>query len=76
MEQIISLIPTIGFPAVCLIACGIFIYRFWIREQEQQDKREQIMFEQMSKFSNTLERFNETLTKIDTRLEIVENKLQ
>ena len=75
-DMLINLIPTIGFPCVCLIACGLFIYKMWGQEQKQQETREMKMMSQIEKFSDTLDKFNTTLTKIDTRLEIVENSLK
>lgn len=74
LETVIGLIPTLGFPAVCLIACGYFIYKIWNNQVAQQHEREETLLHQMAKFSDTLEDFNETLTRIDMRLEVLEKK--
>lgn len=79
MEQLLGLIPTIGFPAVCLIACGIFIYKIWrwqVEQHEKQiaeyEKREERTLQHLNEFSVALNNFNVTLCKIDTRLEVLE----
>ena len=60
-----------GFPIVCVVALCVFIYKIYI----QSVKREERLSAQIDKFGDTMNCFNNTLTKIDTRLEVVEKHL-
>ena len=33
-------ITTLGFPIVCVVFLGWFIWKIWLRQQEQNEKRE------------------------------------
>lgn len=70
-----QLITTLGFPIVCVIALGYFVYKIWMQTNETAKSREERMFAQLDKFSTSLDNFNTTLIKIDTRLDTVEKKL-
>lgn len=69
-----QLITTLGFPIVCVIALGYFVYKIWLQTNESAKSREERMFAQLDKFSNSLDNFNTTLIRIDTRLDAVERK--
>jgi hypothetical protein len=87
ISTITSLISTVGFPIVAVIACAWFIY--WIVSNQRKDYNERIeeiqkeataredkMYAQLDKFNDTLSKFNETLIRIDARLCNLENKHQ
>lgn len=76
MENITTIINTLGFPIACVIACGFFIWKTQQQTREDNRERETKMFEQLDKFGDSLDSFNNTLTKIDTRLEAVEKELK
>lgn len=86
MEVFITAIQTLGFPIACVLGMGYFIFHIWDRQTkewqaqseamaERCQKREDKLYEQIDKFSNTMNSFNETLIRIDTRLEVLENNL-
>jgi uncharacterized membrane-anchored protein YhcB (DUF1043 family) len=64
-------IDTHGFPMVCVVVLGIFIYKIY----QQSVKREERLDTQIDKFGESLDGFNTTLTKIDARLEVVEKHI-
>lgn len=79
-------IGTLGFPIVCVIGMAWFIYQVFKKTMQQQEAnmkqvqercaaREERLYIQMDKFSESLNSFNATLTKIDTRLEVVEEHI-
>ena len=72
MEQIIT---NLGFPIACVVGCAYFIWHTTQQGRTDNIRREEKMYEQFSKFGDSLDSFNTTLTKIDSRLEIVEKKL-
>ena len=75
MENVATLITNLGFPICCVLGCAYFIYNNNKLEREENNKREDKMFSQLDKFNTTMERFNNTLTRVDTRLEILEKKV-
>ena len=75
VENISSLITTLGFPIVCVIACAYFITYIIKEEREENKKREQQYIDTINKFSVVLEKVNDNLSAINKRLEYFENKL-
>ena len=74
-EEITKLITTLGFPIVCVIACGYFINYIIKAERDENQKREEKYIETINKFSIVLEKVNDNLSAINKRLEYFENKL-
>ena len=75
IENISSLITTLGFPIVCVIACAYFINYIIKAERDENQKREEKYIETINKFSVVLEKVNDNLSAINKRLEYFENKL-
>ena len=75
IEEITSIITTLGFPIVCVIACAYFINYIIKAEREENQKREEKYIETINKFSVVLEKVNDNLSAINKRLEYFENKL-
>lgn len=82
-----SLISNLGFPIVCVLGLGWFLYQVFQKTtaqneanmravQERCAAREERLYQQIDKFSETLNSFNTTLIRIDTRLEAVEEHLK
>ena len=64
-EDITNLITTLGFPIVCVIACGSFINYIIKAEREENQKREEKYIETINKFSIVLEKVNDNLSAIN-----------
>ena len=75
IEEITSIITTLGFPIVCVIACAYFINYIIKAERDENQKREEKYIETINKFSVVLEKVNDNLSAINKRLEYFENKL-
>ena len=75
IEEITSIITTLGFPIVCVIACAYFINYIIKAEREENQKREEKYIETINKFSLVLDKVNDNLSAINKRLEYFENKL-
>lgn len=82
-QTIQSIISTLGFPIVCTIGLGVFIFNIWKAQREDNNKqltqisescltREERLYAQMDKYSQILSDAVETLTKIDTRISVLE----
>ena len=75
IDEISSLVTTLGFPIVCVIACAYFINYIIKAERDENQKREEKYIETINKFSVVLEKVNDNLSAINKRLEYFENKL-
>lgn len=72
---LIDLIPSLGFPIICVIALGWFMSKMWTDNNSRSAEREERMSKQIDRFGDSLDNFNLTLVKIDARLETVEKKV-
>lgn len=83
LDTILTIITTVGFPIAAVIGCAFFIarmsktYREDLTEQlevqqAKADEREEKLYGQLNEFNKSLQGFNNTLVKIDTRLELLE----
>lgn len=83
LQTIVDLISSLGFPIVAVIALGFFVYKISLlyrndynnRIQEIEssaEKRENKFYELLSESNEVLERFNDTLIRIDAKLESIE----
>ena len=75
IEEITEAITTLGFPIICVIACGYFINNMIKAQREENQNREERYIETINKFSTVLEKVNENLINNNKRLEYIENKL-
>ena len=85
MEAIITAIATVGFPIVAVLGLAWFIYTVWKKTNQDHQKqiesiaarweeREDKLYGQLDKFNDSLNNFNGTLIRIDTRLECLEKR--
>ena len=75
IEEISSVITTLGFPIVCVIACAYFINYIIKAEREENQKREEKYIDTINKFSVVMDKVNDNLIANNKRLEYIENKL-
>ena len=66
VNTIQTAISTLGFPIVCVLFLGWFIWKIWMSQQEQNKEREDKLYEYLGK----AQAVNEQLTK--TNSEFVE----
>lgn len=85
-----TLISTLGFPIVCVLFLGWFIWKIWIRQQEQNEKREEKLHilisesrtinEQLtqtnSKFVSILDSYKSDLDDIKSDVTIIKNNMK
>ena len=82
-QAIQTLISTLGFPIACSIGLGIFIFKIWKAQREDNNtqlakmsescsEREERLYQQMDKYNQILSDAVETLAKIDTRISVLE----
>ncbi|MGM9834343.1 MAG: hypothetical protein ACI31M_01000 [Bacilli bacterium] len=72
MKEIVEIIQTIGFPITVCIACFYFIQQIIKENREDNKKREEIMFTQLTDITRTLAEISKTLALIDERIEKLE----
>ena len=81
--DVTNLVSTLGFPIICAICCGKFIYKIWDDTQAQNKEREDNFNAHIDKFSEILQKHNDVLTgiisaldRIDDRLNDIEDKIK
>lgn len=73
MDQISTLIATIGFPIVACCGLGYFVRDTVKGQREDSREREEKLMDQLSKSNEVMFKFNETLISIDSRVQSIEN---
>ena len=85
--MITEIVAGLGFPAACVLGLGWFLYQVFQRTTTQNEmnmaqmqarcaEREERLYQQIDKFGESLNNFNATLVRIDTRLEVVEEHIK
>lgn len=69
MNDVVNIITNLGFPISCVVACGYYINKVNAQTREDNISRENNLMNRLDKFSDAINKFNETLTKIEIRLE-------
>ena len=76
MNDIVNIISTVGFPICsCLLYMG-YIYKDKQQSREENAKREEKLMEQISRFNEIMNHFNDTLISLDKRIENIEENLK
>lgn len=75
MVEIIELINQNTFPIIACVGLGMFINQMIKGNREDSKMREQKLFDQLAKNSETMDKFNEVLKSMDTRLSNIEEKV-
>lgn len=55
-----TLISSLGFPIVCVLFLGWFIWKIWTKQQEQNEKREDKLYSVVTQAQSTNERLTAT----------------
>lgn len=87
MQELTSVIGTVGFPIVACVGLGYFI-NYIVKSQrednskredkqrEDNSKREDKLFSQIDKIGGVLDKFNATLEGMDSRLKSIEKNIE
>ena len=76
MNDIVNIISTVGFPISSCILYMFYIYKDKQQTREEHLKREDKLMEQLSKFNEIMNHFNDTLISLDKRIENIEENLK
>lgn len=76
METWTQVISTLGFPIACVIALGIFIYIAWKKMSEQNEKREDKLYDIIGKAQANNERLAESNKEFVAILETYKNDIK
>lgn len=66
---IFDVIPNVGFPIVCVVALGWFIYKSYDRITKSNEKREEKLYTMIGKSQTQLDKLEETNEKFVRVLE-------
>lgn len=79
ISLIAELVATLGFPIVCVLALGFFVYKLW---QQSADREEKLMNEIAegrvinTKFAEIIGQYEVTLTEIKSDVKDIKDSLQ
>ena len=76
MSDIVNIISTVGFPISSCILYMFYIYKDKQQTREENLKREDKLMEQIARFNEIMNHFNDTLISLDKRIENIENNLK
>ena len=76
MNDIVNIISTVGFPITSCILYMIYIYKDKNQAREENLKREDKLMEQISRFNEIMNQFNNTLISLDKGIENIEFNLK
>ena len=83
IQPIVELITNLGFPIVCCLALGYFIWKFANKLNDDSISRENRLMDYFDKqnavlttMSNNMEKMSTTLDNMNQRLTIVESKVE
>ena len=83
MQAIIDLITTVGFPIVCCLGLGWFIYKFTNQQRDDNIHREEKLMDCIDNQNEVLVRINSnmdkmslTLENMNQRLDVLEQKVE
>jgi hypothetical protein len=83
IQPIVELITNLGFPIVCCLALGYFIWKFSNKLNDDSISRENRLMDYFDKqnavlttMSNNMEKMSTTLDNMNQRLTIVESKVE
>lgn len=71
IETIVDLITTLGFPIVCVLVLGIFVYKLW----KQSVEREKALMKEITENRAVNEKAIETIALYTERLAQIENNV-
>lgn len=71
LAVIVELIGTIGFPIVCVLALGIFVYKLW----QQSAEREKTLMAEIAENRLVNQKAIETISQYAERLNHIEDNL-
>ena len=76
MNDIVNIISTVGFPISSCILYMFYIYKDKQQTREENLKREDKLMEQIARFNEIMNHFNDTLISLDKRIENIEENLK
>ena len=76
MNDIVNIISTVDFPISSSILYMFYIYKDKQQTREENLKREDKLMEQIARFNEIMNHFNDTLISLDKRIEHIENSLK
>ena len=74
MNDIVSIISSVGFPIVACLGVAIFVANDRKADREESIKREERYINTIDKFGDSLDRINATMQSMDKRLEMLEKE--
>ena len=76
MEQLIELVPTLGFPIVCCVAIGICFYRILMMVLSDSKEREQNLMNLTREISTKIAELGQIVDKNTEAISVMNEKIE
>lgn len=76
MEQFVSFIDTVGFPICVAIVVLLFLFKMFTSIRDDSRNREELYFEQMGKFDQSITTLNSTMQDMSETMRQQSNELK
>lgn len=67
MEAAITMISNFGFPIACVVFLGVFIYRMWTQQLEEQREKDKAIVEQLALIAKSIVEMNARIEKLEQK---------
>jgi hypothetical protein len=75
LSFLVEILPSIGFPIICVGALGWFVYKFYTDSQKQNAEREEKLYIQLGKQTEINEKFANIIAQYEAKLNIIQSDI-
>lgn len=72
---LVEILPSVGFPILCVGALGWFVYKFYTDSQKQNAEREEKLYIQLGKQTEINEKFANIIAQYEAKLNIIQTDI-
>lgn len=72
---LVEILPSVGFPILCVGALGWFVYKFYTDSQKQNAEREEKLYTQLGKQTEINEKFANIIAQYEAKLNIIQTDI-
>jgi hypothetical protein len=72
IAMLVEILPTVGFPIICVGALAWFVYKFYSDSQKQNAEREEKLYIQLGKQTEINEKFANIIAQYEVKLDTIQ----
>jgi hypothetical protein len=75
ITMLVELLPTVGFPIICVGALAWFVYKFYSDSQKANAEREEKLYIQLGKQTEINEKFANIIAQYEVKLDTIQTDI-